>query len=113
VALTGIRIRFKYFSLPVFLFIVCYNAHAQYETANWIFSEYILSFVNENPVASYPVVNSMPAAFASYSSDVGKLLIATDGSTVWNGNGEVMKNGENITSYRTNSIIIPKPGSDN
>jgi hypothetical protein len=89
------------------------NTYAQYETANWIFSEYTLSFVTENPTATKPTFTTSPGVFASYSSDSGKILISTDGTSVWNGNGELMKNGQNITPYRTNSMIIPKPGSNN
>jgi len=95
------------------LFVIKHEAFAQYESANWIFSEYTLNFISENPTATKPVLASYSGALASYSTDSGELLISTDGSTVWNGNGEIMKNGENITPYRTKSIIIPKPGSAN
>jgi len=108
----NIRDCFKY--CICFLFICAFQTtNAQYETANWIFSEYTLNFVTENPTITNPILSNYEGAFASYSSDAGKLLISTDGSTVWNGDGAIMKNGENITPYRTNSIIIPKPESEN
>lgn len=103
------------FSYCFCLLLLCFSnskTFAQYETANWIFSEYTLSFISENPVATNPVISNFKGAFASWSSDSGVIMISTDGSTVWNGKGEVMKNGENITPYRTNSMIIPKPESD-
>ncbi len=103
---------FSYYTCLVLLCLSNSNSFAQYETANWIFSEYTLSFINENPIATSPVVSNFKGAFASWSSDSGVIMISTDGSTVWNGKGEVMKNGENITPYRTKSMIIPKPGSD-
>lgn len=96
----------------VILCLIETDVYAQYETANWIFSEYTLSFISENPTPTTPVLNNFTGVFASYSSDRGELLISTDGSTVWNGKGQIINNGENITPYRTNSIIIPKPGSD-
>jgi hypothetical protein len=104
--------RLSYRLCFAFLFLIENNAVAQYETANWIFSEYTLSFISENPVATNPVISNFKGAFASWSSDFGEIMISTDGSSVWNGKGEVMKNGENITPYRTNSMIIPKPESD-
>jgi hypothetical protein len=103
---------FSYCLCIVFLCLIEINAYAQYETANWIFSEYTLNFISENPTVTNPVLSNYIGVFASYSSDHGELLISTDGSTVWNGKGEIIKNGENITPYRTNSMIIPKPGSD-
>lgn len=97
----------------LFLFLLCsvQNAFAQYETANWLFSDFAVGFTAEEPSITPNLLSIQAAEFASYSSDVGKLLIATDGSTVWNGEGEVMKNGMNITPYRTRSMIIPKPGN--
>ncbi len=100
----------KYFCCFLF-FCIVRNTHAQYETANWVFSEYTLNFIADPPTPTpTPFVND-EGEFASYSSDQGELLIATDGSTVWNGAGRIMKNGVNITPYRTRSIIIPKPAS--
>ncbi len=103
---------FRFYLCLILIFLSKNSAVAQYETANWIFSDYTLSFISDNPVATAPVINNYTGAFASYSSDSGKILISTDGSKVWNSKGEIMKNGENITPYRTNSIIIPKPESD-
>jgi len=93
------------------LCIIKHDTFGQYESANWIFTEYTLSFISENPTATNPVLSNYSDALASYSTDKGELLISTDGSTVWNGNGEIMRNGENITPYRTKSVIIPKPGT--
>lgn len=104
---------FRYCLCLVLLCLFINNkTFAQYETANWIFSEYTLSFIDQNPTSTDPILNNYTGAFASYSSDRGELLISTDGSTVWNGKGEIMKNGQNITPYRTNSMIIPKPGGN-
>lgn len=102
---------FRYFICLLFSFFIK-NAQAQYETANWIFTDYTLNFVGENPTPINRSIANDPAVYASYSTDDGDLLIYTDGSTVWNGDGTIMKNGEDITPYRTNSIIIPKPGSN-
>ncbi len=100
--------------LCCFLFFgILRNAPAQSETANWVFNEYTLNFYADLPAASPTIFEHDEGEFASYSSDQGKLLIATDGSTVWNGEGKIMKNGVNITPYRTRSIIIPKPASNN
>jgi gliding motility-associated-like protein len=88
------------------------NAIAQYETANWIFSEYTLNFVSEQPTQTRTIFANEEGEFASFSSDEGELLLATDGSNVWNGKGNIMKNGKNVTPYRTKSMIIPKPASD-
>lgn len=102
----------KYLFCLLFLCILK-NADAQYETANWVFSEYSLNFIADPPTTLPTTFENDEGEFATYSSDEGKLLITTDGSTVWNGEGKIMKNGENITPYRTRSIIIPKPASDN
>ncbi len=102
----------KYLFCLLFICILK-NANAQYETANWVFSEYSLNFIADPPTSAPTTFLNDEGEFASYSSDQGELLIATDGSTVWNGEGKIMKNGVNITPYRTRSIIIPKPASDN
>lgn len=101
----------KYFCCFLF-FCIIENAHAQYETANWVFSEFTLNFIADPPTSAPTTFLNDEGEFASYSSDQGKLLIVTDGSTVWNGEGNIMKNGVNITPYRTRSIIIPKPGNN-
>jgi len=85
------------------------EALAQYETANWVFKDFTINFIPENPAFNASIVNGNEGEYASYSTDRGELLIYTDGSTVWNGQGQILKNGQNITPYRTRSIIIPKP----
>ncbi|CAM1362697.1 conserved hypothetical protein [Tenacibaculum litoreum] len=103
--------------LPCFFFFISLYCFSQRETDNWFFGNKAgLNF-------GIDVVNTLtdgqmiaPAGCSSISDSNGKLLFYTNGSTVWNSNHEIMKNGEGLVGevdLAQSSIIIPKPNNDN
>ncbi|MEX0291075.1 MAG: hypothetical protein AB3N14_18375, partial [Flavobacteriaceae bacterium] len=96
---------------PVFMF-------GQGETSNWYFGNGAgIKFNNDGTVST--VKKSKLSTFegcATISDAVGNLLFYTDGVTVYNGDHEIMENGEGLygdSSSTQSALIVPKPEDPN
>lgn len=106
-----------YFALPGRL---C----AQYENI-WVFGQGAgLDFMNGNPVPIQTAMESFGEASASVCDHNGALLFYTEGSYIWDRNGNLMPNGSDLTPFTApvqpvtgsssqGALIIPYPGQDN
>lgn len=84
------------------------------EGKNWIFGENAMITFTTPPVAK-SVDAPFPAGTSIISDPLGNLLFYTDGSTIYDKNGQAMPNGSGLAgspSQKSNSLIIPKPGSN-
>ncbi|NDK56472.1 PKD domain-containing protein [Pontibacter fetidus] len=105
-------------------FLVCFlvsgsfsGVQAQRNKAShvWYFGDKAGLDFNVNPPAV--LTNSAMNAFegtASIADANGKLLFYTDGTTVWNNQHQVMRNGSGLMGSANSAqscIIVPKPGS--
>ncbi len=91
---------------------------AQREADNWIIGNWIdINFTTGDPLVSFvgPYSNSEFEG-ATMSDSLGNLLFFYGYETVYNRNGEVMLNGNNILpefhNVRKTELTFPKPGSD-
>ncbi len=106
-------ITLKYF---LFLLILLLNgtvSYAQYQAANWLlYPQTKASFISQSP--EFSTDNAVDAVFMGTYSDLsGRLILYSNGKTVWNSSGVPYKNGENIySSPGYNTVIVPKPESD-
>jgi hypothetical protein len=113
--------KFFLFCLVVLLYTT-HAANAQYENV-WTFGQRAgIDFNSGNPVAiqSAMTMDGWGESAASVCNAEGRLLFYTDGTLVWNKNGEVMPNGRYLCGTRftlstsstaQGTIIIPKPGA--
>ena len=92
---------------PIYMF-------GQGETSNWYFGNGAgIKFNNDGTVST--VKKSKLSTFegcATISDAVGNLLFYTDGVTVYNGEHEIMENGEGLygdSSSTQSALIVPKP----
>ncbi|MFY8037149.1 MAG: hypothetical protein ACOVMQ_08280, partial [Cyclobacteriaceae bacterium] len=105
-------------TLKHFLFLLILLLHgavgyAQYQAANWLlYPQTKASFISQSP--EFSTDNAVDAVFMGTYSDLsGRLILYSNGKTVWNSSGVPYKNGENIYSYPGyNTVIVPKPESD-
>jgi gliding motility-associated-like protein len=84
------------------------------EGKNWIFGNNALLSFSSPPVAQ--TINApFPAGTSVISDPLGNLLFYTNGNTIFDKNGDIMSNGSDLAglpSQKSNSLIIPKPGSN-
>ena len=105
--------KLNFYKLTLLIFL-CFNmiSFGQQENANWYFGNG--AGLNFNGAAT-PIFDGQTTNLhyqsATVSDDDGNLLFYTDGSTVWNGNHQVIGSGLNGGS-RTVSIV-PMPGDCN
>lgn len=98
-------------------------ASAQQEGHVWIFGSHAgIDFSSGSPVAVSSSIETIEGS-ASISDGNGQLLFYTEGSTIWDRNGNVMPNGTNLTglagppgvsptaSTTQSSVIVPIPDS--
>ena len=73
-------------------------------TFNWLFGDSIWLDFKTNPpiVKSGSKISAIESATA-YSDTTGKLLLYSDGITVWNGNHKVIKNGTGLNGHSSSS----------
>ena len=97
--------------LTLLLFFTEY-VHAQKENNVWIFGH--SAGLEFNTGIAVPINKQFPSneGCASVCSPTGVLLFYTNGATVWNRNGQVMPNGNNLVSYPTvrssqGALIVP------
>ena len=114
----------KRFLLSCFVLLICCSkVSAQLENHIWAFGNNAgLDFTNGSPVTFSTNMQSREGT-ASVADGSGQLLFYTDGSTVWNRNGNIMLNGTNLTPFATpqvpsptgsttqGALIVPIPGS--
>ena len=91
---------------------------AQREADNWIIGDWIdIDFTSGDPAISFVGPGGNPGfEGAAMSDSLGNLLFFYGYQTVYNRNGEIMMNGEDILpewhSERKYELTFPKPGSD-
>ncbi len=97
---------------------------AQYENV-WVFeTQRGVDFNTGRPVAIPTAIEGFGEANASVCNEKGMLLFYTEGSLVWDRNGNLMPNGSNLTGFTYNNItatsssaqgtvIVPLPDSPN
>lgn len=102
----------------LFLCLCCSPAFGQYnspENTVWAMGNSSgLDFSGTTPTPINTSIKSMEGC-ASISNNIGALLFYTNGSDVWNANGSLMPNGQNITgagilstlSTTQSSLIVP------
>jgi gliding motility-associated-like protein len=102
--------------VQIFLLIFSISAFSQGEANNWFFGQNAgLNFNSSTPT---PITGNLITyeGCASFSDANGDLLFYTDGTKVWNKNGAVMPNGNNLKgdpSSSQSAIIVPHPGNTN
>ncbi len=111
--------RFCFTSATILLLsCCCCLSYGQYDNV-WAFGNF--AGINFNTSSPVPVTTQMSTneGSASISAPSGKLLFYTDGTTVWDGNNNIMPNGTNLTGTGINitasttqgTLIVPAPGS--
>ena len=104
--------------IPAFVFFCLHSlsAFAQHEADNWYFGDSLgISFTSGTPVplsdgktpANGFQLQDKPAVISDKTT--GKLLFYTEGSTIWNGNHDVMNNGTGLKGGI--SLIVPNPAN--
>ncbi len=103
------------------------NGFAQQEKV-WVFGpgNAGLDFKTDPPTPFRSALTGYGEASASVSDNSGDLLFYTEGSRVWNKNGQLMPNGDDLTglplinntypptsSTAQGALIVPKPGDKN
>jgi gliding motility-associated-like protein len=105
----------KYLLLLAGLFFMLGTSSAQKEGAVWYFGYGAgLDFTSHYPKPLTDGKIKTREGVASISDKDGKLLLYTDGSTIWNSMHQVMENGSGLfgnTSSTQSSMVVPKPGS--
>lgn len=101
----------------LFLFEIIPGAVSQNQADNWLFKNFGLEFLQDTVLVrkDYPAHNT--GVNAAISDKNGHLLFYTDGESVWCRDHTLMPNGSKIYSGTTSvlptqTVIIPKPGSD-
>ncbi len=108
-------INFKHLTAAAFLFASSFTAFAQGEKANWYFGKGAgIIFSGDSAVATSSRMFTEEGS-ATLSDKNGKLLLYTNGVTVWNGSHRVMPNGNGLMGGKSSTqsaLILPKPGSE-
>src|SRR6185312_3606806 len=114
--------------LLILLILNFSNTYAQKENNVWVFGD--SAGLNLNSGVPVPIITSMQTieGSASVCTDSGQLLFYTEGSIIWDQNGNIMPNGNNLTGLGTipngslygftptesttqSSLIVPMPDS--
>ncbi len=103
--------------LFIIVLLFSIGSNAQGESNIWYFGNFAgLDFNSGNPVVLKDGQMNTVEGCATISNSTGKLLMYTDGITVWNKNHQVMPNGTNLLgggSSTQSAIIIPNPTNTN
>lgn len=107
--------QYKIISLLTIQFIFIQCILSQRQADNWIFAKWAgLNFSSGQPVPWLPVQNGASFLNGTIMSDtVGNLLFYSNGDRVWNRNGEMMENGDDImpgSCWNQSAISFPRPG---
>ena len=102
--------------VQIFLLIFSISAFSQGEANNWFFGQNAgINFNTTTPTAISGSLNTIEGC-ASFSDTNGNLLFYTDGTNVWDKNGNLMPNGNNLKgdpSSSQSAIIVPNPSNSN
>lgn len=112
------------FVCPGFLFLIFgFTLHAQYENV-WAFGKHAgLDFNSGQPLPIHTSMAGFGEANASVCGSDGELLFYTEGTVVWDRNGNIMPNGDNLLpivasgnntptgSTSQGALIMPTPGN--
>ncbi|PIY31692.1 MAG: hypothetical protein COZ08_08385, partial [Bacteroidetes bacterium CG_4_10_14_3_um_filter_42_6] len=74
-----------------------------------------LDFNSGNPVVLGGVGHYSNRSNATISDSLGNFMFSFSGTTVWNRNGDIMQNGDDIVGHNGASqgaLIVPMPGSN-
>ncbi len=97
------------------LSLVTLSVSAQRQTNFWFFGTNAgISFETGTPQPTLESKINQSEGCASISDDCGNLLFYTDGSTIWNMEHQVMKNGTGLKGDQSSSqsaLIVPMPGN--
>ena len=102
--------------LPILVFFFTLNTFSQKEANYWFFGENSGLNFDTNPPTINSGALSTDEGSASISNSEGVLQFYTDGSTVFDRNGDIMVNGDGLlgnSSSAQSAIIVPKPLSTN
>jgi hypothetical protein len=102
--------------LPFFILFFTFNLFYQKEANFWFFGENAGIDFSTNPPTILDGGLSTDEGSASISNADGELQVYTDGTTVFDKNGNVMNNGNNLlgnSSSAQSAIIVPKPLNPN
>ncbi len=105
-------------TLLLILYLFSQQLMAQKQANIWPFRDFQLDFNEGFPVVKFEFAHHLNRGMGIMSDKDGSLLFYTDGYSVWNKNHELMPNGADLipstgSPATQESIIIPKPGSDN
>jgi hypothetical protein len=100
----------------VFISIFCFSALAQHEADKWHFGTNAeIDFTSGSPVVGSSNISTAEGCSA-ISSSIGKLLMYTDGQSVWDSTGTIMTNGTGLNgdvSSTQSALIVPSPSNSN
>jgi gliding motility-associated-like protein len=100
--------------IPVLLLAICCSLTAQPQAAQWHFGMgCAVSFSSGTPVALDTSSIFTTEGSAAICDHTGKLLLYTDGITIWNGQQQEMPNGTGLhgdPSSSQSGVIVPYPG---
>ncbi len=90
--------------------------HCQNEANIWHFGFHNgIDFNSGNPVVMGGIAHYSNRSSATMSDSLGNFLFSFSGTTVWNRNGDIMQNGDDITGHNgacQGALIVPMPGSN-
>ncbi|RLD38592.1 MAG: hypothetical protein DRI89_14210 [Bacteroidetes bacterium] len=102
--------------LLLLLVLIGYIVNAQNEANIWYFGNYCgLDFNSGEPVITHDIPHYSFNANAVMCNQEGDFLFSSNSNKIWNRNGEIMQNGDNIIGHLTSSqgaLIVQKPGSE-
>ncbi len=103
------------FIYAILLICLAEILHGQNETNIWHFGIHAgLDFNSGNPVVLGGVDHYSLRSNATMSDSLGNFLFSFSGTTVWNRNGDIMQNGDDIIGHNSASqgaLVVPMPGS--
>ncbi len=107
---------FRQIKIIILLTFLLKIGYSQKEANVWFFSHHLgLDFNSGSPEQIEGIFQSYGAG-ASMSDSLGNFLFATNGEAIYDKEGEIMLNGDNLKGSAFSSqgsVIVQKPGSDN
>ncbi|ARS37649.1 PD40 domain-containing protein [Pontibacter actiniarum] len=108
--------RLRHIAAAALLTFSSFTAFAQGEKNNWYFGKGAGIIFNGDSATATNSRLFTEEGSATLSDADGKLLMYTNGITVWNGEHKVMPNGNGLMGGKSSTqsaLILPKPGSSN
>ena len=111
-----IKMRKSRFIYAILFICLAEILHGQNEANIWHFGFHAgLDFNSGNPVVLGGVGHYSNRSNATISDSLGNFMFSFSGTTVWNRNGDIMQNGDDIVGHNGASqgaLIVPMPGSN-